>query len=72
MSEIRAKYLSVKVEFLTDSFVQMCVDRDIQIIAWPINSESQFEKVSRYPSIISTTDKLEKFKELYCKLINKH
>lgn len=65
MEEIRAKYLSVKIEFLTDAFVKMCEDRDIQIIAWPINHEWQFEKVSRYPSIISTTDKLEEFKALY-------
>lgn len=62
MKDIRAKYLSVKVEFLTDSFVDMCEQQDIQIVAWPINHEWQFEKVSRYPSIISTTDHLERFK----------
>lgn len=62
MKDIRATYLSVKVEFLTDAFVAMCESRDIQIVAWPINHAWQFEKVSRYPSIISTTDYLERFK----------
>jgi len=70
MKEIKAKYLSVKVEFLTDAFVEMCEKRGIQIIAWPINHAWQFEKVSRYPSIISTTDHLETFKERFLALNN--
>lgn len=62
MKDIRATYLSVKIEFLTDDFVEMCEQQGIQIVAWPINHAWQFEKVSRYPSIISTTDYLERFK----------
>ena len=65
MKEIDAKYLSIKVEFLTDEYVELCNKSGIQIIVWPVDKEWQFNKVNRYPNVLSTTNKLEYFKEMY-------
>lgn len=65
MKEINAKYLSIKVEFLTDEYVDLCNKSGIQIVVWPVDHKWQFKKVSRYPNVLSTTNKLEHFKKMY-------
>lgn len=65
MEEIRARYLSLRVEYLTDDFVERCRRSDIQLIVWPVNLEWQFDKAARYPSVLCVTDNLEHFKEMY-------
>lgn len=69
LKEIQATSLSVRVEFLSDEYVKMIEDAGIQVIAWPINNEWQFKRMLRYPSVISTTDELEKFRD-FCKKYN--
>lgn len=65
MKDIRAKYLSLRVEYLTDEYVKLCDGEGIQIVVWPVDKEWQFKKVCRYPSVLSTTNELEHFKYLY-------
>lgn len=65
MKDIRAKYLSIRVEYLTDEYVKVCDDAEIQIVVWPVDKEWQFKKVCRYPSVLSTTNELEYFISLY-------
>lgn len=65
MKEIDAKYLAVKAAFITDEYVQACKENDVQLIAWTVNSEEQMQKMARYPSVLCTTDELEKFKSFY-------
>jgi glycerophosphoryl diester phosphodiesterase len=69
MKEIDATYLSFRVEFLTDEYVKACRDAGIQVVVWPVDTEWQFKKVSRYPSVLSTTNQLERFKRLCEKLV---
>lgn len=65
MKEINAKYLSVKIEFITDEYVQLCRESGIQIVVWPVDYEWQYDIVKRYPDVLSTTNNLEKFKEMF-------
>lgn len=67
MKEINAKYLSVRIEYLTDSFVQTCEDEGIQIVVWPVDYDWQFDIITKYPQVLSTTNNLEAFKEFYLK-----
>lgn len=65
MQKINATYLSIRVEYLTDEFVALCNKEDIQIVVWPVDKRWQFNKVQRFPNLLSTTNQLEYFKELY-------
>ncbi|MEK3888191.1 glycerophosphodiester phosphodiesterase [Bacillus sp. FSL K6-3431] len=62
MKEIGAKYLAVEVSFITEEYVQICKENDITLIAWTVNSEEQMNRMASYPSVLCTTDELEKFK----------
>ncbi|NGP45248.1 glycerophosphodiester phosphodiesterase [Bacillaceae bacterium SIJ1] len=65
MKEINATYLSVRIEFLTDEYVQKCRNEGVQIVVWPVDADWQFEIFSRHPDILCTTNDLAKFKEMY-------
>lgn len=65
MKEIKAKYLSVRIEYLTDEFVSLCEKEDIQIVVWPVDYDWQFDIITKYPNVLSTTNELERFKEFY-------
>jgi len=67
MKDIQAKYLSLRVEYLTDKFVDMCEKNGIQIVVWPVDKQWHFDIVNRYPQVISTTNDLQKFKKMYMK-----
>src|SRR5690625_3964940 len=65
LKDIRAKYLSVRIEYLTNDFVQTCEKEGIQIVVWPVDYEWQFDIIKKYPQVLSTTNELERFKEFY-------
>ncbi|GAA5345817.1 glycerophosphodiester phosphodiesterase [Planifilum fimeticola] len=65
MEEIRARYLSLRTEYLTDEYVKLCERSGIQLMVWPVNLKWQFYKAARYPSVLCVTDDLEGFKEMY-------
>lgn len=65
MEEIRARYLSLRTEYLTDEYVKLCERSGIQPMVWPVNLKWQFDKAARYPSVLCVTDDLEGFKEMY-------
>ncbi len=65
MEEIRARYLSLRTEYLTDEYVDLCERSGIQLMVWPVNLKWQFDKAARYPSVLCVTDDLEGFKEMY-------
>lgn len=65
MKEINAKYVSIRIEYLTPEYVKLCDDAGIQIVVWPVDTKEQFETVMKYPSVLSTTNKLKEFKKMY-------
>lgn len=67
MRDIKAKYLSIRVEYLTDHFVSMCEENGIQIIVWPIDKQWQFDIAKSYNNILCTTNNLKKFRDMCLK-----
>jgi len=65
MKELKAKYLSVRLEYLTDEFVNLCEQEGIKIVVWPVDYDWQFDIIRKYPQVLSTTNELESFKEFY-------
>ncbi len=65
MKEINAKFLSLRIEYLSDYYVNVCDEAGVQIVVWPVDTEEQFAVASRYPTVLSTTNQLEKFKQWY-------
>ncbi|HLQ72341.1 MAG TPA: glycerophosphodiester phosphodiesterase family protein [Bacillota bacterium] len=65
MEDINATYLSVRVEYLTKEYVDTCHQKGIQVVVWPVDFKWQFDIVKKYPSVLSTTNKLEEFKSFY-------
>ena len=65
MKEFRAKYLAFGVNYITDEVVEDCEKNGITPIAWAVNSEENIRNMLRYPSVLCTTDQLERFKAIY-------
>lgn len=65
MQELNARYLSLRVEYLTDEFVSMCDHAGICLVVWPVDTEEQFMAANRYSNVLCTTNELATFKTLY-------
>ncbi|WP_261381365.1 glycerophosphodiester phosphodiesterase [Paenibacillus cremeus] len=66
MEQLQAKYLSVKYIYLTDDFVRECREREIQLIAWTVDSEQAMKQMrSRYPDVWICTNELERWKNAF-------
>jgi glycerophosphoryl diester phosphodiesterase len=65
MKEIRAKYLAVKTDYITDEYVRDCEENDVSLIAWVVNTEEQMKKMLGYGSVLCTTDELELYQKVY-------
>lgn len=65
LKEIKASSLAVRIEYLTDEFVEECEAAGLQILVWPVDKQWQFDIFRRYPNILCTTNKLEDFKRMY-------
>ncbi|WP_188454953.1 glycerophosphodiester phosphodiesterase [Virgibacillus oceani] len=65
MKEINATYLSLRVEYLTKEYAEVCKEAGITIVVWPVDKEWQFDKAVKYSNVLCTTNELEYFKSLY-------
>ena len=63
--EIRARSLAIGIYYLTDEYVRQCEKRGIQLIVWPADTKQQMDLLFRYPSVLGTTNALERFKSYY-------
>ncbi|PZE22822.1 glycerophosphodiester phosphodiesterase [Paenibacillus xerothermodurans] len=59
--EMNARYLSMHHGFIMDRYVDLCLQNDIQLIAWTVNQEEQMQEMLKYPSVLVCTDELEKW-----------
>lgn len=65
MEEIKATYLSIRIEYLTKEYAKVCEEAGITIIVWPVDKEWQFKKAMNYSNVLCTTNELERFKYFY-------
>ncbi|TDF97970.1 glycerophosphodiester phosphodiesterase [Paenibacillus piri] len=65
MKQINAKYMSVKLPYITDEYYQMMEDNGCILVAWPIDTEEDMRLVrKRFPSALITTNHLELYKSI--------
>ena len=62
MKEIRGKYLAVKLPFLTEKYARMIADHDLELIAWPVDTEEEMLLIKdKYPQALICTNELERW-----------
>ncbi|RKQ34396.1 glycerophosphodiester phosphodiesterase [Oceanobacillus halophilus] len=62
MENLNAKYVAVRYDGIKEKYIQKCEEKGIQLVAWTVNTKEQMINVQRYPSILNTTDELEKYR----------
>jgi len=50
---------------LTPAFVRRAEEEGVQLIVWPADTLQEMEKLRAYPSVLATTNELEKWQR-YC------
>lgn len=63
MEKIDAKYLAVRYDGLKEKYVNKCEELGIQLVVWTVNTKEQMIQIEKYPSILTTTDELQRYKE---------
>ncbi|MGM0941833.1 MAG: glycerophosphodiester phosphodiesterase [Bacillota bacterium] len=62
IEKLDASYIAVKHDGLKEKYVNRCDGLGIQVVAWTVNSVEQMQRFKKYPSVLVTTDELEKYK----------
>ncbi|API91775.1 glycerophosphoryl diester phosphodiesterase [Virgibacillus pantothenticus] len=62
INKLNAEYLAVKHDGIRDKYVKRFDELGVQVVAWTVNSIEQMQRFNKYPSILITTDELERYK----------
>lgn len=62
LDKLNATYLAVRYDGLKEDYVRRCEEKGVQLVVWTVNTKEQMKYMQKYPSILSTTDELEKYK----------
>ncbi len=62
IEKLDAEYIAVKFDGLNEKYINKCEQMDVQVVAWTVNSIEQMQRLKKFPSILITTDELEKYK----------
>ncbi|TDQ37187.1 glycerophosphodiester phosphodiesterase [Aureibacillus halotolerans] len=64
MKKIKASSIAVRVESVTEDFVETCRSEGATLIVWPVDSREQFICVAPYPDVLPTVNALDVFQAL--------
>lgn len=67
LNQLDAKYFAVRYDGLKAKHIQKCKDMGVQLIAWKVNTLEHMQYIKQNPSILGTTDELEKYKACFHK-----
>ncbi|WP_010648286.1 glycerophosphodiester phosphodiesterase [Oceanobacillus massiliensis] len=70
IEKLNAKYFAVRYDGLKEKHIKRCKEMGIQLVAWKVNTLEHMQYIKRNPSILGTTDELEKYKECFQKDIH--
>jgi glycerophosphoryl diester phosphodiesterase len=65
MKRYNIRYMAVPLHYLSDPLVEEAQRHGVQLITWPVDTERQLQKLLQYPSVLATTNELERFKRFY-------
>ncbi|WP_077706365.1 glycerophosphodiester phosphodiesterase [Virgibacillus dokdonensis] len=63
INKLNAEYLAVKHDGIKNKYVRKLDELGIQVVVWTVNNIEQMQRFSEYPSVLITTDELEKYKK---------
>ncbi|GAA0421699.1 glycerophosphodiester phosphodiesterase [Agaribacter marinus] len=61
IEKLGAKYIAVRYDGIKESYINKCEQKGIQLIVWTVNSMESMEYYNQFPSVLVTTDELEKY-----------
>lgn len=62
--QINANYVAVRHNFITKEYINLCLENDIQIVAWTIDDPAIMKKFSAESNVLVITNDLEKWIEV--------
>lgn len=65
VKQLGAHYIAVKHDGIKESYIEKCEKHGIQLIAWTVNTVERMQYYMHFPSVLVTTDELEKFRTLH-------
>lgn len=64
INRLNARYLAVRQDTLDEGDIRKCEELGVQLVAWTVNQEERMRYFKQFPSVLITTDELEKYKEV--------
>ncbi|WP_047983741.1 glycerophosphodiester phosphodiesterase [Ornithinibacillus californiensis] len=65
LKKLNAQYFAVKYTAIKEKHIRKCEKLGIQLVVWTVNTVEQMQTTKQYPSILVTTDELEKYKAVF-------
>jgi glycerophosphoryl diester phosphodiesterase len=65
MEKLNAEYFAVNFNSIKEKHIRKCEEMGVQLVVWTVNTVEQMKSIKQYPSILVTTDELEKYKSVY-------
>lgn len=65
IKKLDAEYFAVKYSSVKKKHIRKCEELGIQLVVWTVNTVEQMKSIKQYPSILVTTDELERYKTVF-------
>ncbi|WP_099159451.1 glycerophosphodiester phosphodiesterase [Virgibacillus ndiopensis] len=62
IDKLDATHIAVNYNGLNEEYIKRYEEADVQLVVWTVNSLKQMKYLQQYPSLLITTDELEKYK----------
>src|SRR5690606_2163393 len=62
LKKLNADYFAVKYSSVKKKHIRKCEELGVQLVVWTVNTIEQMRTIKQYPTILVTTDELEKYK----------
>ncbi|WP_231495785.1 hypothetical protein [Paucisalibacillus sp. EB02] len=50
---------------MKEKHIRKCEELGVQLVVWTVNTVEQMKTIKQYPSILVTTDELERYKAVF-------
>ncbi|MEN2466394.1 glycerophosphodiester phosphodiesterase family protein [Ornithinibacillus sp. JPR2-1] len=64
IKKMNARYFAVNCKAIKEKHIKKCESMEVQLVVWTVNTIEQMKSFKAYPSILITTDELERYKAL--------
>ncbi|WP_047982585.1 glycerophosphodiester phosphodiesterase [Ornithinibacillus contaminans] len=64
IKKLHAQYFAVNCNNIKEKHIKKCENTGVQLVVWTVNTIEQMRSFQAYPSVLITTDELERYKAL--------